>query len=64
MEAAQIRAPPLIPQYDNIVMYEMIQRSIQLGLNDVERRQSLGQLYVWSLLFFQTGLRMVGKWNE
>ena len=43
----------LKPQYDTAVMYGEFYRSPQLGSNETERWQSLGQLYVWSLLFFQ-----------
>ena len=39
-------------------MYGGFQGRLQLGPHDAERRQSLGLLYVWSLLFLQSGLEV------
>ena len=45
------KGSPYTPHYDSDVMYW----GYQEGPHDGERRQSLGQLLVWSLLFFKTG---------
>ena len=55
---------PQTSRYHSAVMFEGFQGGPQLCLHDAERRQSLGQLYVWSVLFFSTGMGVVpsGNW--
>ena len=42
---------PQTPQHQNSPMFRAFQEETKLGSHDDERRQSLGQLYAWWLLF-------------
>ena len=53
---AQLRVP--LKTFNKLILwwYEEFKRGLQLAPNDAGRRWSLGQLYVWSLLFYQKGV--------